>query len=241
MTDNDKDDILTDNCAVMIDNACCMVMLAKKKQANVTQVIYVDSNGNDTTANVYDFNIYVWKSSDSFDKLASDYLGNVDYGTLIAYFNKIAVESEIEAGTKIKIPVLTETNANTDNQIFAMPEKQENYGIDIALDNSGNFAVKNGDIDVVGGSNNLAQAMALRLTTASQKRIRLASYGIRSTIGDTMAVQSYLQSSIEQTVKEDPRIESVDKLNFWGNKDVLNLSVTYTDINENVGNFKGEL
>ena len=56
----------------------------------------------------------------------------------------------------------------------------------------------------------------MRLTRASVKRIRLASYGIRSNIGDTLAVESYLTSSIEQTIKADPRISEVEELSFRG-------------------------
>lgn len=241
MTDNDKNDLIIDNCADMLENACGMVMLAKEKQTNVIQVVYVDSDGNDATASVYDYTLHTWRSTDTLDHLAADLIGDASYGTLIAYFNSITVESEIAAGTKIKIPVLTETGSITNNRIYAAPEKQENYGADIALDNDGNIAVKNGDIDVVTDSNNLAQAMALRLTTASQKRIRLTSYGIRSTVGDPMAIQSYLQGSIEQTIKQDPRIQTVDEMDFTGNKDVLSLSIMYTDINGKEGNFKGEI
>ncbi len=241
MTDNDKQDLLTDYLSQLEDNACITVALAKEMQTNAVAVIYVGPDGNDKTITVYDFKYHIWKSTDTFDKLANDYLGNPDYGTVIAYFNSVANESELEAGMKIKIPVLTEDSSNTNNKIYAEPDKQENYGTDIELDTDGDFALLDGDIKTITGRDNLTQAIALRLTTASKKRIRLASYGIRSTIGDPVAVESYLTGSIEQSLKADPRIAEVNELVFKGDGDQLKLEVVYTDINGDTGMYKGDM
>lgn len=241
MTENDRNDILTDLQAQLIENASIIVALAKEKQTNATSVVYVDKDGNDATVTVYDFIYHTWKSTDTFDKLANDILGSPDYGTIIAYFNEVKNESELKAGTKIKIPVLNENASNLNNKIYAMPEKQDNYGIDIALDDSGDIALLGGDIGTIRDKENLAQSIAMRLTTASQKRIRLASYGIRSTIGDPIAIESYLTGSIEQTIKADPRIAEIEDISFSGSGDTLKLEVTYTDINGNAGSYKGEI
>lgn len=241
MTENDRNDILVDSCAVMLENACKMVAMAKERQTNVMQVVYVDSDGNDAVADVYGFNFHTWKSADTFDRLAADLLGDANLGTLIAYFNEIDVESEIVVGTKIKIPILTQTSNIQGNRIYAMPEKQENYGIDIALNSNGEFDTKDGDFASVKGQDNLSQALMLRLTTASEKRIRLTSYGIRAAVGDTMAMRSYLLGSIEQTVKSDPRIKDIEEISFKGNKSALELEITFTDINGNDGIYTGEI
>lgn len=243
MTENDKYDILTDNVDLMIDNACKMVAKAKEKQGNVKAVVYVDNDGNDAVAYVYDFTVYTWKSADTFDKLARDYLGDANLGTLIAYYNEIAVESEIESGTKIKIPILTETAANQNNMIYAMPDKQDNYGVDIAITDEGDFDIAGGDFATVSGSDNLAQAIGMRLTTSQKSRIRLNSYGIKDTIGDPMAVKSYLASSIDQTIKADPRIKTIEEISYASknNGDDIQIDVTYTDINGKTGNYRGEL
>ena len=241
MTDNDKQDLLTDYLSQLEDSACIAVALSKQKQANAIAVIYVGEDGNDTTITVYDFTYHTWKSTDTFDRLANDYLGNPDYGTVIAYFNCVTNESELKAGVKIKIPVLTEESSNTNNKIYAEPDKQENYGTDIEIDTDGDFALLDGDIKTIDGRDNLTQAIALRLTTASKKRIRLANYGIRSTIGDPIAVESYLSGSIEQTIKMDPRVAEVNELTFRGNRDQLMLEVVYTDINGDTGMYKGDI
>lgn len=241
MTETDKEDLTIDCLSQLEDNACMLVALSKEKQTNATSVIYVDKDGNDATVTVYDFRYHIWKSTDTFDRLATELLGSAEYGTIIAYFNEVTNESELEAGTRIKIPVLSEDKSSVNNKIYAAPEKQENYGVDIAINDDGDFAISGNDIGTVDNRENLTQAIALRLTTASEKRIRLSSYGIRSTIGDPMAVESYLTGSIEQTVKADPRIEEVEDITFQGEGDVLKLEISYTDINGNSGSYKGEI
>ena len=72
MTENDRNDVLIDSCDAMLENACKMVAMAKEHQTNVIQVIYVDSDGNDAVAYVYDFNFHTWKSADTFDRLAAE-------------------------------------------------------------------------------------------------------------------------------------------------------------------------
>ena len=241
ITEIDKSDVLTDYLSQLEEKACTIAALGKEKQTNAQAVVYVAKDGNDISITVYDFHYHTWRSTDTFDKLANDLLGNPNYGTMIAYFNGIVNESEVEAGTKIKIPVLSEDESNAGNFIYAAPEKQENYGVDMTVDDAGDFAVAGGDFANVNGRNNLTQAIALRLTTASQKRIRIATYGIRSSIGEPMAVQSYLTGSIEQTIKADPRISKIEEIAFRGDGDVLHLEVVYTDINGETGSYKGEL
>ncbi|MGL4986572.1 MAG: hypothetical protein ACRC5H_05465, partial [Treponemataceae bacterium] len=127
----------------------------------------------------------------------------------------------------------------TNNYIYAIPEKQENYGVDIKINSEGNFVVKNGDFDTVGGKNNLLQSLVLRLTTASTKRIRLSSYGIRTSIGDTMKLENYLVSSIEQTIISDPRIKSIENISFKTVQDALYVFINYIDLNGEVDTFEG--
>lgn len=241
MTENDRLDLLTDYLDQMEESACMLVALAKGKQSTAETIVYVDADGNDATADVYDFRYHTWKSSDTLDKLADDYMGNADYATLIAYYNKISAENELESGVKIKIPVLSENSGSENNAIYALPENWNNYGSDILIDDDGDIAVSGNDLKPVSGTDNLAQAIAMRLTTTSTKRIRLVSYGIRSNIGDPIAIESYLTSTIEQTIMADPRVSSVDEITFLGNGDSLYLEVSWTDINGNKGDYKGEI
>jgi hypothetical protein len=240
-TDNDRQDIVTDLMNRLLDQTFRIMALAKEKQTNIECVVYVDNNGNDAIACVYDYKIVNMTTITTFDKLAQDYLGNPDYGPLISYYNKIQFEHGVPAGTDIKIPILTKEDKNQNNRIYASPQMQDNYGRDLALADDGDFAVSGGDLAVVSGPNNLSQALANRLTTAADKRIRIGVYGIRATIGDPLAIDSYLMGSIERTIKEDPRIERIEDLEIRGEGDALFISVTYTDINGNHDEYQGEI
>ena len=238
----DQQDIVRDYLSEAEDAVNVLVALGKEKKANAETVVFVDDDGNDAIAKVYDYRYYTWKSGDTFDALAYRLLGNADLGSLIAFYNKIAYEDSIEAGTKIKIPVLTESSGSTDNRIYAEPEKQDAYGKDILIDDTGDFSVSDdGDIATCGGKENLTQSIALRLASASTKRIRGSAYGIRSTIGESAAVESYLMSSIEQTLLAEPRISSVDEISMTGEKDCLHIKISYTDINGETGEYTGSI
>lgn len=241
MTDTDKEDLLTEYCDDLIDIGNIIVTKSKEKTTNVRKIVYVDKDGNDASENVYDFTYYEWKSTDTFDYVASSEMGDSEYATLLAYYNNVENESELESGTIFKIPVLVPTNTTSGNVIYTVPEEQDNYGTDIKIDSSGDFSVDGGDFGMVYGADNLQQAIINRLTTASTKRIRYSSYGIRNSIGDPMAVRSYLVSSISQTLETEPRIKSVDNIVLSGSGDRLNVDVFYTDINGNESSVRGEI
>jgi hypothetical protein len=240
-TENDKNDILADLMNQLYDQACRVVAISKEKQTNIECVIYVDNNGNDAIAYVYDYKTVQMTSTTTFDKLALDYLGDPDMGPVISYYNQIQFEHKIPAGTDIKIPVLTKNNINQNNRIYATPQMQDNYGRDLKIGDNGDFATLNGDLTDISGADNLLQATNNRLATAAEKRIRIGVYGIRATIGDPMAVNSYLMGSIERTMKEDPRIERIEDISFEGRGDALFLTVIFIDINGNQDEYQGEI
>ncbi len=226
----DIEDRLIENLAVCEDAANKLVMLAKENTTNIEQLVYVNKEGNDETIFVYDFKKIAWKSTDTFDKLAVQFYSDANYGTLIAYYNKIQNEDEIEAGTEIRIPIFTQTTNIFRNKIYSTPEQRENYGRDIRM-KDGKFELFGNDFAFTVGQETLAQSIDNRLNTSFKKRIRLGAYGIRASIGDTAAVNSYLVSSIEQTILEDPRISAVTGIEFKHEGSALTVLVKYKDIN----------
>jgi hypothetical protein len=240
-TNNDKQDRIVDIMNRLLDQTYRVMALAKEKQTNIECVVYVDQEGNDAIAYVYDYKTVQMTSSTTFDKLAQDYLGDPNLGPVISYYNKIQNEHALQSGIEIKIPILTKQDQNQENRIYAAPDRHDSYGRDLALDDNGDFEVRGGDLAVVSGPKNLSQAIANRLTTASEKRIRVGAYGIRTSIGDPAAIDSYLYGSIEQTVKEDPRVERIDDIQFQGNGDALYVSIAYTDINGNQDEYEGKI
>jgi hypothetical protein len=136
---------------------------------------------------------------------------------------------------------LVKNDKNQHNRIYATPDMQDTYGRDIAIGDDGGFVISDGDFGVVSGPENIAQALGNRFASASEKRIRMGVYGLRNSIGDPMAISSYLLSSIEQTAKEDPRIKEIQEITFKGKEDSLYISVIYTDSNDNQETYTGKI
>ncbi len=238
---DDESDMIIDSLAELTEKACMAVALAKEKQSNTRQVIYADDDGNDALLTVYGWRYHSWKSGDTLDLLANKHLGSPDYADIIAYFNGIKNEAAVNAGEKIKIPILTQDTKNERNKIYAEPEKQDSYGADIELDDEGDFSVIGGSFKTISGKDNLAQGVFLRLATATEKRIRLSTYGIRAAIGDALAVESYLISAITQTVQADPRISSIKEISVKGSGDKIYITISCEDINGEASSFEGEV
>jgi hypothetical protein len=126
------------------------------------------------------------------------------------------------------------------NFIFSAPEDRDNYGKDIKLSDDGRMQVSpTGDFALIGGADNLAQAVLLRLRESVAKRIRLAAYGIRTNISDPNAGKAYIVSSVDLTVRSDPRVQSVDNILFRTRGDAMWVDVVYSDINGSEGRSKG--
>jgi hypothetical protein len=57
------------------------------------------------------------------------------------------------------------------------------------------------------------------------RRIRLNAYGIRTHISDPVAGVAYILSSVDVTVRGDPRVRSIDNIRFSGAGDSLDIRV----------------
>jgi hypothetical protein len=179
-------------------------------------------------------------STDSLESLATEYCGSPDRAIDIAVYNCVASIDELNPGDTIKIPMFTPSTKHLLNRVYARPEDRDNYGRDIYLDNEGYTAASSsGDYLLTEGVGNLNQAILLRLRERVKRRIRLATYGIRTNISDPEAGVAYIISSIDLTVSRDPRVSAVDNIKFTSAGDGLDVKVEYTDINHSNGSTAG--
>ncbi len=149
------------------------------------------------------------------------------------------VNSNLKAGQNILIPNLNFAESQiTDNEVYNNPDEKDNYGKDIKIKNQ-DLSIYNGDLNLVEGIDNLRQALLNRYSTLIGSRIRLEVYGIQAAIGNALNASSALiQASVHQTTMEDPRVDSVESINFEGKGDKLTVSVIYIDkngIKQNLG------
>ena len=106
-------------------------------------------------------------------------------------------------------------------------------GKDIKIENS-DLAVRNGDFQLTSGLDTINQAITSRLNTTINSRVRNVVYGIRNESGipenGKDAAATYISASVEQTLLADPRVESVETLEWTGTGAALSIHATYTTI-----------
>ena len=130
------------------------------------------------------------------------------------------------------IPKLSYSESvDLENEVYNNHDEKDNYGKDILIEDN-DYSVINGDLALSSGVKNLEQSLLNRYSTLVGARIRLEVYGIQASIGDALnATSSLIQASVHQTTVEDPRVDSVEDINFVGVGDELTVTVIYIDVN----------
>ncbi|MBO7517543.1 MAG: hypothetical protein J6T31_00360, partial [Methanobrevibacter sp.] len=204
-------------------------------------VIPGDDEEDDIIVNSFGFKVVtITDAETSWDQIAENYYGDASLASLIATANNTNVEGKLEAGQKLIIPNLNfaESKGN-DNEVYTPPDEKDNYGTDIKIED-GDFELYNKDIETVDGVKNLEQALMNRYSTLIGARIRLLMYGIQAAIGDALKASSALiQASVHQTTIEDPRVDSVEQIQFDGKGDQLAVMIIYVDKNGKLQNYGG--
>jgi hypothetical protein len=203
--------------------------LAKSESENKESAVCVMEDGSERAYNVYGYHEYFFKAGDSLEHIAAREYGDAGLWVLLAAYNGIQTEGEVSAGRALRLPVIIEKERAARSRVLRSAGDTDAYGRDIRLGVGGGIESDLGDLGALGGPENLRQAIALRLGTAAGRRLRIGAYGVRFDVGDPMAVSSYLLGSIEQTMKEEPRVKRVTDIQLNGKGDALEVTVYYQD------------
>ncbi|GMO64392.1 MAG: hypothetical protein Ta2A_11880 [Treponemataceae bacterium] len=177
---------------------------------------------------------YQLKENDTIEMLSMSNYGNLDHIEDILMYNKIASLSDCEAGDKIRIPLLNPSQSQTQDIIAYQRGQVDVYGKDVALDDDGFVQVKDNDFALTSGVNTLNQAILLRLKDTLNHRVRLNTYGIRMSLGGGKEASTYIATSIYNTILSDPRVLTIEALQYQGSGDSLIVDVKYKDVNNRI-------
>ncbi len=172
---------------------------------------------------------YQIKENDTLESICLSNYGALDYMENILLYNPLSDISELGAGI-LKLPRINPASRRIEG-IISYNKERDNYGRDIRLDDDGNIMVKDNDFDVIGGVDNLTQAVLLRLRDSADRRLRLQAYGIKMNLGVGRAANTYIMSSIYETIMADRRVLRIDEITFRGVGSYLEVSVKFTDVN----------
>lgn len=180
-------------------------------------------------------------SETRLDDLALQYLGDPDMAVMIASYNGISGQDDIDPGMTIRIPVLTEFSRHLANRIYTDPSNRTSLGSDVRLNASGGIVISEvGEVSLVTGRKNIEQAVRMRMAESIGRRVRLAVYGIRNEVGSTdNAALSYLTASIKDTTLQDPRVTDVFNMTLQGYGDSVQVEFDFTTISGVTAHFEG--
>ena len=204
-------------------------------------VVPGDTGEDDSIIITYGYKVVsITDAETNWDQLAQNYYGDSSLSYIIATYNNLPTDKPLEIGQSIVIPKLIFAESRiADNEVYNTPDVKDNYGKDLIIKDK-DFSVYNGDLQLISGIDNLEQALLNRYSTLVGARIRLEVYGIQASIGDALnASSSLIQASVHQTTVEDPRVETVEDIQFNGMGDELAVSVIYVDNNGTKQNFGG--
>ncbi|RDE12110.1 MAG: hypothetical protein C4K49_10535 [Candidatus Thorarchaeota archaeon] len=207
-----------------------------KSQVVDTEVT-VQVNGQNVT--IYGTISITADSAVTLDKLAAQYYGDPSLAMLIAVYNGLT-NNDVVAGVVIRIPQTVRSNLVLDNKIYSW-DRLSNYGTDILLASSSQGAklviAESGDFSYVSGKDNLLQAINLRLNEQLGKRLRLTVYGLSVAIGSprtNTAPIEYILSNLRDTLKQDPRVKSIDNIKLNGVGDSLYVAFNVQAISDSI-------
>jgi len=211
------------------DGAALVYVAAISTTAPEARII-PDASGNDVAIISYGSIRTIATSKTTLEEIANRFFGDPDQAAMIALFNDLSGDADITPGMQLKIPILDNNSLNTANYVFAPENRRDTIGIDIKLDDDGCLAVAdNGDLAVVDDYENMNQAILMRLSESLGNRVRLNTYGIRSSVGEPAAAAAvYVATSIKDTVMQDPRVTKIENLVFTGAGDKLSVEFLYT-------------
>jgi len=236
---------------IMGDNYDYTMQLCEEvKRAAARIVVFGKSQKADSeiTVNVAgrNFSIYGTRSTTAsggttLERLAAENYGDPSLALLIGIFNGIT-NDDISVGDTIRIPLVVRVARADDNKIFSW-DKQSNYGADIRLSSSPARIVvaESGDFSVIDGEDNLLQAINMRLNETLGKRLRLTVYGLSNSFGSSRnnsAPVGYIMTNLKDTLRQDPRIKSIDAIKLLGAGDNLKIAFNAQAI-EDLVQFEG--
>ncbi|GHU22185.1 hypothetical protein FACS1894172_15270 [Spirochaetia bacterium] len=185
--------------------------------------------------------LVIVRHGDTADRLANKYLGSADFTSVLLEFNGLVSFDDVQPGDILSIPEVFMGNNDLANRIYDFTDRHEPLGRDIALDELGNVKLKSDGVALVTGTGNISQAILLRLRENVTKRIRLQTYGIITNIGNPLAGINFITGSIYNTVMQDPRVKTINDIQFTTKGDIIDIFVRFTTIQGNVVSIKEKI
>jgi uncharacterized protein YoxC len=173
--------------------------------------------------------LYTVKGNDTLQSIALDQLGDEELWPYIASVNDYRGNDDLNVGTRIYIPVVSEAGAaEKDSFVITEDAARNPYGSDIKIDEDGRIVVlESNDVALISGIENVKQAINLRLATEVGSMIKQTAFGLAAQpglAGTTMTLK-YVRMSLKDALLQDSRIEDISNLSVTSEADRLSVSM----------------
>lgn len=174
------------------------------------------------------YNSYTVKGGDTLQSIALNLLGDEDLWPHIAAANSnITSNYDIQPGMEILVPVESDAISQSKDSFILTEDTDRNpYGTDIKVDSSGNMVLnESNDTALIGGVENVIQAIDIRLGTLTGSMIKQTAFGLMTNIGmaGTDQAINYLKMNLQNSLIQDPRIQTVSNIRVTIKGDTIQL------------------
>ena len=172
------------------------------------------------------------RENDTFQLLAQRYLGNDELWPFIAELNGFNDNSLLLPGIEVRVPIVSGDRVQylKDQYFLDFNFVKNPYGVDLQLDVEGDILIgEAGDVNIVGGIDNVLQAVSLKVTATVGSALKHTAIGLATTPGTegTDLAQTYIRMHLRRAVLQDPRVESVDNIVLFNRGTVVQATIFF--------------
>lgn len=173
-------------------------------------------------------NNYTVLGGDTLQSIAQSQLGDATLWPFVASVNDdIGSNADLVVGNEIYVPASTNPGfINKDSFIITEDNARDPYGVDVQLVDGALNVQESGDVALIGNTENVLQAVDIRLNTQVNSMIAQTAFGLMTQPGlaGTAEAVSYVRMGIKDAIIKDPRIASVDNVQVSITGDTIQVS-----------------
>ena len=190
--------------------------------------------------------IHYLQGNEDLRSVANKFLGDPDQWNVLASFNSMKDYrtlhdgSTIQPGCEIKIPLNLTNKINLPNG-SSISKKEDLYGCDIRISRDFDFEIKNGDLNLINGKDNLNQFITNTLFTNKGDIELNPTFGLGLPIGSPALLDSnnpnakLIAVEVINELSKDPRIAKVSNVEIVSEKDIADIKLNViTFINQSI-------
>jgi len=182
------------------------------------------------------YSVYITRTGDTLLRLAKRVLGDASQWGILARLNNFEdahthENGVLAPGTRLLLPTSLSPN---DQAVVGAESTDALLGRDLAVNfQTGDLILQGEDLAIRKGTQNLEQALAIRLLTRKGTLVLFPDYGlpIAPGIGMTSRIAAYAGLHCKEQILRDPRVSEIGDIEVQDEGDKISVFMTIVPIN----------